>query len=37
MRQNTVGEMAMAPGSFYSIGATRQRVGGGDRSAVVEV
>jgi hypothetical protein len=32
-----VGEMAMASGSFYSIGVMRRRVGGGDRSAVVEV
>jgi hypothetical protein len=37
MGQNVAGEMAMAPGSFYSVGATRRRVGGGDRSAVVEV
>jgi hypothetical protein len=36
MGQNAAGEMAMAPGSFYSVGATRQRVGGGDQSAAVE-
>jgi hypothetical protein len=37
MGQNAVGEMAMAPDSFYSVGATRRRVEGGDRSAAVEV
>jgi hypothetical protein len=37
MGQNAMGEMAMALGSFYSIGATRRRVGGGDQSATVEV
>jgi hypothetical protein len=36
MGQNAAGEMAMAPGSFYSIGAMRQRVGGGDQLAAVE-
>jgi hypothetical protein len=30
MGHNAAGEMAMAPGSFYSVGATTRRVGGGD-------
>jgi hypothetical protein len=37
MGENAAGEMVMAPGSFYSVGAMRQRVGGGDQSAAVEV
>jgi hypothetical protein len=37
MGQNAAGEMAMARGSFYSVGAMRRRVGGGDRLAAVEV
>jgi hypothetical protein len=37
MVQNAMGEMAIALGSFYSVGVTRRRVGGGDRSAAVEV
>jgi hypothetical protein len=37
MGQNVAGEMAVAQGSFYSIGTMRRRVGGGDRSAAVEI
>jgi hypothetical protein len=37
MGQNAVGEMAMAPGSFYSVKAMRRRDGGGDRSVAMKV
>jgi hypothetical protein len=37
MGQSATSEMVVAPGSFYSVGATRRRVGGGDRSVVAEV
>jgi hypothetical protein len=37
MGQNAAGEMAVATCSFYSVGAMRRRVRGGDRSTVTEV